>query len=144
MRKLWLYVKSAVQRGAKGTVDQLKRKLCFCDIIVIFLASVLVLSAFSYQVFGHRSGESCTVRTETDEFTLDLSEDKEATLVSCGISLTIIVKDGEAWVDASSCPDKICVHSGKISKSGQSVVCIPAKASLTISTEADDADWIIG
>ena len=125
-------------------MDQLKRKLCLGDVIVISLVSILVLAAFSYQVLCRSSGDVCTVRTDTDEFTLDLNEDKELPLVSCGISLTIIVDGGEAWVVESSCPDAVCVHSGRISKSGQSIVCVPAKVSLTILTEADDADWILG
>lgn len=37
----------------------------------------------------------------------------------------IMVQSGSARVVESSCPHKICVHSGWINKPGQAVACVP-------------------
>ena len=126
-------------------MDQLKRKLCLGDIIVLLLLCFLIISAFAYRAFGKDEGNLCTVRTDSKAYSLDLSQDTRLDITSYGVSLTVVVENGEVFVEKSGCPDKVCVHSGKISQSGESIVCIPAKASIIISTEADDnADWILG
>lgn len=126
-------------------MEQLKRKLSFGDIVVLVLVAALVVTVFVCQVFGRKAGSVCTLRTEDNTYEFDLSEDTRLEVTSCGISLTVVVENGEAFVEESGCPDKVCVRSGKASHAGETVVCVPAKVSLTIGTEADgDADWILG
>ena len=50
---------------------------------------------------------------------------------------TLIIKDGEAYVVDSSCPDHLCENMGKISKVGQSVICLPNRVVVEI---ADDKE----
>ena len=46
-------------------------------------------------------------------------------------------KEG-AWVESSPCPDKICIHQGKINKPGQTIACLPEKILLSlVSTEKE-------
>ena len=126
-------------------MDQLKRKLCFGDIIVLLLLCFLIIFAFAYRAFGKDAGNLCTVRTDNQTYYLDLTHDSRLNVTSCGVSLTVVIENGKAFVEKADCPDKVCVHSGKVSQSGESIVCIPAKVSIIISTEADDnADWILG
>ena len=56
--------------------------------------------------------------------TLDLAKDQELTIdgVSGGTN-HLIIKDGEVWVSEATCPDKICVHQGKIHMDGEIIVC---------------------
>ncbi len=39
--------------------------------------------------------------------------------------MTVEVKSGAIRVEKSTCKRKICVHTGWISRSGQSIVCVP-------------------
>ncbi len=64
---------------------------------------------------------------------LSLNEDTE--LVVSGVNggtNHIIVRDGQVWCDEASCPDKICVHTGKISLSTQTIACLPNKMVIRI------------
>ena len=67
--------------------------------------------------------------------TLDLAKDQELTIdgVSGGTN-HLIIKDGEAWVSEASCPDKICVHQGKIHLDGEIIVCLPNKMTAQIKS----------
>lgn len=54
----------------------------------------------------------------------------------------IVMEKDNIWVEDASCPDKVCVKTGTITKSGQSIVCLPNKTVVYIEgtekTEIDD------
>lgn len=73
----------------------------------------------------------------------DLSKDITYDIDEYGFN-RLIINDGYAWIDSANCPDKLCVGFGKISKSGESIVCLPHKLTIRIennisSKEAIDA-----
>ena len=49
-----------------------------------------------------------------------------------GFSLTLVVEDGNARVEDSTCPDLICQHHAPISKTGGAIICLPGQVSVTI------------
>lgn len=69
--------------------------------------------------------------------TLDLSRDQEYTVTGVGGGTNrLVIKNGEVWVTEASCPDKICVHQGKISHDGEMIVCLPNRMVARISGES--------
>lgn len=75
--------------------------------------------------------------------TLDSSnERKEIPLTLPGNqSIRIITEKDQIWVEESTCPDEVCVLTGKINKPGQSIVCLPNKTVIYIEdTEGTDID----
>ena len=50
----------------------------------------------------------------------------------------LIISDGEAYLKEASCPDKLCVNQGKISMSGERIVCLPNKVMIEISGDGDE------
>ena len=63
---------------------------------------------------------------------------------SRGYTLTVEAADGAVRVSESDCPNQDCVHSGAISRAGQSVVCLPARIAVTLEGAAADYDLIAG
>lgn len=58
--------------------------------------------------------------------TLDLN--KDADLIIDGINggtNHLIIEDGTVRVSEASCPDKVCVHQGRVSLNGELIVCLP-------------------
>ena len=45
------------------------------------------------------------------------------------------IKNGMAYVTEADCPDQVCIRMGKISKTGENIVCLPHK--LVIQVEGD-------
>lgn len=45
---------------------------------------------------------------------------------------TVIIKDGTVYVSDATCKNQICVNTGKISKKGESIVCLPNKVIVEI------------
>jgi len=57
---------------------------------------------------------------------LDLGKDGEYVIQGYNNgSNTLIIENGEAWISDATCPDKVCIHQGKISRSGEMIVCLP-------------------
>ncbi|MBQ4068636.1 MAG: NusG domain II-containing protein [Lachnospiraceae bacterium] len=54
----------------------------------------------------------------------------------------LTIKDGYAWIDTADCPDKLCVNFGKISKSGESIVCLPHKVVIRIESNISDKEGL--
>jgi len=55
--------------------------------------------------------------------------------------IELAIKDGEVWVNDETviCPRKICVQTGKIKAVGQSIVCLPNKTVIYITSQGDNS-----
>jgi len=76
---------------------------------------------------------------------------KEQTYVihtDTGGTNTLIIENGSARITEASCPDGVCVHTGSINKTGQTIVCLPNKVVVEIiggaPQETTDVDIIAG
>ena len=49
------------------------------------------------------------------------------------------IENGQIWIHEASCPDKICIYQGKISKNGEMIVCIPNRMFIKIVDESDQS-----
>ena len=75
--------------------------------------------------------------------TLLLSQDRELT-INDQYSNTITVTDGRIAITASDCPGEDCVHSGWISSSGRSIVCLPNGLEIRVIAQTGDVDFVVG
>ena len=69
----------------------------------------------------------------------------ERSYANRGYRVHLVVDHSGAWVDDADCPTQDCVRTGKITRAGQSVVCLPARIVVTIegaaqNTASYDAD----
>ncbi|MFZ5945879.1 MAG: NusG domain II-containing protein [Bacillota bacterium] len=55
--------------------------------------------------------------------------------------IELAIKDGEVWVNDETviCPRKICVQTGKINAVGQSIVCLPNKTVIYITSQGNSS-----
>ena len=76
-----------------------------------------------------------------------LTAPEERTYTHNGYTLHVTFTAESAQVTASDCPTQDCVHTGAITRSGQSIVCLPAR--IVIQLEGGPAadsgvDLVIG
>lgn len=45
------------------------------------------------------------------------------------------IGDGEIWLKHSTCPDQLCLRSGRISRTGEMLVCLPNKIVVEIKND---------
>ncbi len=47
-------------------------------------------------------------------------------------SNSLVIQNGECFIESSNCNNQICVETGKISKTGERIVCLPHRLSIQI------------
>lgn len=78
--------------------------------------------------------------------TYQLSEDQTITIEGVGGSNLLVIENGAAAITEADCPDALCVNMGKISRAGQSIVCLPHQVVVEVVEESGEngADLIAG
>lgn len=75
---------------------------------------------------------------------LPLEEDRTVT-VDGDYSNCIVIRGGAVWVEDATCPGADCVHSGKISAVGRSIVCLPNRVEIRlVGSTPGDVDMVVG
>lgn len=118
------------------------RKNVFWLILVL-----LVLAAGSWFLFRSDStARDKVLVVRKDQQVLQRIELKKVTsetklIVPVEHGEMVIAYDREGGrVLSSPCPDQVCVHQGKITRSGQTIACVPEKVLVTITTAAKEND----
>jgi hypothetical protein len=112
------------------------------DLIIILLPILLaVVSAFFVLLPDDTANAVAVITVDGKvEKRIDLSKDTRLDL-NLRESNIIEVKNGEIFISRADCRDKTCVKSGRISKAGQVIVCVPS--GLVITIESDDSSYDI-
>lgn len=78
--------------------------------------------------------------------TLPLSDEKSThTYCHNGYTLLVSMDGSGVRVEQSDCPSQDCVHTGTITRAGQSIVCLPAQIVVHLEGASEDApDVIVG
>lgn len=76
-----------------------------------------------------------------------LSEDTDTIIQGINhLNNHLVIKNGQADITDAGCPDKLCVHQKKISKVGETLVCLPNRVVITVkgsdSSEHREVDSI--
>ncbi len=122
-----------------------QKKISVSDIVLICAVALVCAASFFFIFSPKESARSFSISTPSGPQVYSLSENSLFEVHSRGITLKIDVSNGFVSVVSSSCPDHVCEQTGKISRSGQAIICIPAQVVIEISGEGgnDDADFII-
>lgn len=113
-----------------------------------FLILLLIVVIGGGLVFNHfrqsYKGDKVVIYVDKEVYKeVPLSKNEEFTIKTPKGYNNVKVHDGGVEVVEASCPDDVCVKTGFITKSNQSIVCIPNKVSIKIvSNEKNDIDII--
>lgn len=77
---------------------------------------------------------------------IPLTDSGETTIENRGYTLHLRWTPDAVWVEEADCPTQDCVRTGRISRTGQSIVCLPARVSvrLTGGSAEDGVDAMLG
>ncbi len=111
---------------------------------IILIASFAVLGLVLLLVMRPSSENGSTAVVHVDGVIVarfPLSEDGVHVL-NDGLN-TIEIKDGKVRMMEAHCPNHECVHQGWISRSYQSIVCLPNKLVVTIEGDNSVVDFTL-
>ena len=115
------------------------------DMILISVIAVLALALFAFTNMTVQTGAYAVISVDGSEIKrLPLFEDTSYTIEGVGGHNDLVIEDGEAYLTDADCPDRLCVKMGKISKNGESIICLPHKVVVEISGGKDnDVDLMV-
>lgn len=112
---------------------------------LLLLAAALVFGAVLAAVLLLRSpGGTVQVRVAgavTAGYPLDRDASYTITGANGGTNL-LVIEDGAARIEEASCPDGVCVHTGRIRRNGQSIVCLPNQVVVEIVSETENSSGV--
>ncbi len=124
-----------------------RKKVTVLDFVLI---AVLVCTALFIILQQNKSdgGELEVVVKKNSEvvFNRSLSDISGVTEICVDEEFNVIIcmePDG-VYVKSSDCSDKVCVNTGKITKSGQAAVCLPAHVSVELKGGKSEVDVVVG
>ena len=115
------------------------------DVLAIGLVIVLAVSTLLFFLPGKNEAAVAVeiyhqgVRVKTLSLT-----GEESYVLTGDYTNVITVSQGKVSITSSDCPGMDCVHSGAISASGRSLVCLPNGVEVRIVGETDDVDFVVG
>lgn len=123
----------------------LRKRYMDCALICVLAAAALVTALIVY--LTHTSGSMVIVKVDgvtVRELTLDDEASFSVEGYQGGIN-RIVIHDGKAYVTEADCPDGLCVKTGEISRTGETIVCLPHRVVVEIKGESssDDLDSVV-
>ncbi|MGN0159442.1 MAG: NusG domain II-containing protein [Brotaphodocola sp.] len=105
------------------------------DLLLIFLVLGIAAAGFSFNYHLHKK-PAAQLEVQVDgrivaTYNLEDNVDVIITGVHGGTN-HLIIENGTARISEASCPDKVCVHQGRIQMNGQVIVCLPNRMTATI------------
>jgi len=104
------------------------------DIIVLGVLLLIGLAGYFILNTAKQPGAFAEVRVD-GESQLKLPLSAEGTYEIEGYNggrNVLCIKDGTAQMTEADCPDGLCIHMGKISAAGQSIICLPHRVVVEI------------
>jgi len=107
----------------------------------ILLGVVIIIAAFIMfmvmRITGGSDGNQIRIMVDGQEYGVyPLDQDREINIQLVSGINRVCIYSGEAYMEEADCPDGYCINQGKISKVGETLVCLPHKVVVeVINTE---------
>lgn len=105
----------------------MKKRFGKADVILLSVIFFILILWVIFSFVFKKEGVSVVVTVEGKEYqTVPLSKDQEIEVKKDGTVINrVSIHEGKADMTEATCPDKLCVHQKPVSKSGETIVCLP-------------------
>lgn len=102
--------------------------------VILLLA---IVSLLTYFLWPKKSADTVEISIDGNIWnTFSLDENREVSIqVNDNVTNILVIENGEAYMKDAACPDHLCMKQGKISHDGESIVCLPNKVVVVVTSE---------
>lgn len=114
-----------------------KKKSRYVDDILLAIG-ILTVALIAFLVFKAtmKDGSYAAVLINGEEkYRYSLGQDGEYLIKNGEYENLLVISGGKAYISEANCRDEICVHHRAVSKTGESIVCLPHKLVVTVAEE---------
>jgi hypothetical protein len=110
----------------------------------LVVLAVLLLGLVLWAFLPKQQGGAVTVTVNGETLgSFSLKQELRQEIPGYGdYRLTLVIDQGEAWVEDAACPDLICQHHAPISQAGQQIICLPGRIVISVTGEEEAFDAI--
>lgn len=114
--------------------DKIRLKRDIVLVLVMLAVAMMALLIINYGV--KKKGTYAVVKVDGQElYKLELDKDTTVDVAGYQGGLNRIeVKAGKVSMTEADCPDELCVKTGKISRTGETIVCLPHRVVIEIKS----------
>ena len=110
---------------------------------IILIASILVIAIAFFLIVELTKEEGAGVVVKVDGVEVArYSLSKNGTYPLNGGTNILVIENGKAYLSDANCPDKLCVHQGKKSMTGETITCLPNKLTVTVYGTEESVDLV--
>lgn len=116
------------------------------DIMLIATLIIVCVAAFLIINFVvKKDGITAVVKVDGNiVYMLPLDKNASVTVEGYqGGSNTVVIENGTVYMKDADCPDKLCEKTGKISKNGETIVCLPHRVVVEIQGGEGNVDSLV-
>ena len=113
---------------------------------IVLIASILLcaLALFAWRLLAAGTGNAVVVSVDghvTARYLLQTHT--TVTLDGVDGQNVLVIANGTARIEEADCPDKLCAKHAPISRTGDSIVCLPHRLTVTIVGTGEQPDAVI-
>lgn len=113
------------------------------DLIIIIVLIILSLMPIRLLISNNNSGDlkRVIISVNGEEYeSLELKKNLNKIIkIEEGLGVNeICINKGQVYMKHSNCTDKVCMRQGKISKIGESIVCLPNRVFIEIKGDEEE------
>ena len=112
------------------------------DIILLFIILIIIPFTLSRYVFSGTGVNRVHVTGKELQKYFSPDEDKTIHVQGPLGVTTILIENGEVWIEDSPCREKICIKMGKIRRTGEQLICVPNRVVVELEGERGEVDGV--
>lgn len=111
--------------------------------LAIFLLLLILAVLFIFKNYSSKKHMELRLVASVsgkEELNIPLQSDDKESFYTLSNNMVVAVKGTNVWIKKSDCKNQICVHSGVLSKAGDTAVCVPNKTVIEIKGASVSVD----
>ena len=115
---------------------------------IMLIATLIIVCAAAFLIINFvvkKDGITAAVKVDGNiVYMLPLDKNASVTVEGYqGGSNTVVIENGTVYMKDADCPDKLCEKTGKISKNGETRVCLPHRVVVEIQGGEGNVDSLV-
>ncbi len=108
------------------------------DVIFLsLLAMMCIVVCVVIYAGGMKKGSYITITVEGKEYGTYSLQEEQTIPVGEPVMNIVVIEDGKAMMMEADCPDQLCVRQKSISYDKESIICLPNKIVVTVTSEEE-------
>ena len=100
----------------------------------ILVGLILAIAAIAFLLIPKESADMAKITVDGKIYaTVSLDKNQRIEINNTNVA---VIENGEIYMESANCPDKLCVHQGRISDSSKKIICLPNSVIIEATKES--------